>query len=156
MGSPISPSVANLLMEEFESKSISTAPNPSRLWLGCVDDTFMIQQAIYSQHFLQHIISIDLHIQITTEAAGSNGSIPFLDTPVSLGPNNTLTSVYRKLTHTDQYLHWDRHHNLSAKYSIFNTLTHRTGLFVPTHNYFGKRRNTLEKLFLGASTPHGP
>ena len=56
----------------------------------------------------------------------TDGSIPFLETSVSPVPENTLlTTVYRKPTHTDQYLHWDNHHYLSAKYSEFNTLTHR-------------------------------
>ena len=34
-------------------------------------------------------------------------------------------TVYRKPTHTDQYLQWDSHHNLSAKFSVINTLSHR-------------------------------
>ena len=33
--------------------------------------------------------------------------------------------MYHKLTHTDQYLQWDSHHSLSAKYSVIGTLTHR-------------------------------
>ena len=32
--------------------------------------------------------------------------------------------VYHKPTHTDQYLQWDSHHSLSAKYSVTGTLTH--------------------------------
>ena len=52
--------------------------------------------------------------------------MPFLDTLVILQPDGTLaTSVYRKPTHTDQHLQWDRHHNISAKYSVMNTLHHR-------------------------------
>ena len=34
MGSPISPLIANLFMEEFESKAISAVPNPTRLRLS--------------------------------------------------------------------------------------------------------------------------
>ena len=34
-------------------------------------------------------------------------------------------TVYRKLMHTDQYLQWDSHHHLSAKFSVTNTLSHR-------------------------------
>ena len=33
--------------------------------------------------------------------------------------------MYHKPTHTDQYLDWDSHHNLSAKYSVIGTHTHR-------------------------------
>ena len=91
-----------------------------------VDDIFVIQKAVYSHHFLQHINYIDPHIQFIVETSNTNGSIPFLDTLVSPEPDNSvLTTVYRKPTHTDQYLHWDYRHNLSAKYSVFTTLTHR-------------------------------
>ena len=33
--------------------------------------------------------------------------------------------MYCKPTHTDQYLQWDSHHSLSAKYSVIGTLAHR-------------------------------
>ena len=36
-----------------------------------------------------------------------------------------LTTVYRKPTHTNQYLEWDSHHAISAKYSDISTLFHR-------------------------------
>ena len=35
------------------------------------------------------------------------------------------TSVYRKETQRDQYLHWDSHHSISSKYSVVGTLFHR-------------------------------
>ena len=55
-----------------------------------------------------------------------DGSIPFLDTIVKPEADSTLSiTVYRKPTHTDQYLQWDSHHHLSAKFSVIHTLSHR-------------------------------
>ena len=34
-------------------------------------------------------------------------------------------TVYRKPSHTDQYLQWDSHHHLSAKLHVIHTLSHR-------------------------------
>ena len=51
---------------------------------------------------------------------------PFLDTLDTIEFNNTFTtSVYRKPTHKDQYLHWDSNHFITAKQSVYNTLAHR-------------------------------
>ena len=44
MGSPINPIVANLYMEYFKQKALSTATHPPRMWLRYVDDTFVIQK----------------------------------------------------------------------------------------------------------------
>ena len=60
-----------------------------------------------------------------------------LDTLLSSGPNNTLrNSVYRKPTHMDQYIHWENHHNLSAKYSVFNFPTHRARVVCSNQQLF--------------------
>ena len=54
------------------------------------------------------------------------GSLPFLDTLVTIEQVNTFsTTVYRKPTHTDQYLHCDSNHHITAKQGVFNTLAHR-------------------------------
>ena len=68
----------------------------------------------------------DLAIKFTVEGNQENGTIPFLDTLVKPDTDNTLSiTVYRKPTHTDQYLQWDSHYNLVAKYSVISTLPHR-------------------------------
>ena len=59
MGSPISPLIANMFMEEFEIKALSTAPHPHPLVAEVVDDTFVIQKAEHSQQLLQHINTQD-------------------------------------------------------------------------------------------------
>ena len=104
MGSPVSPIVANLYMECFERKALASAIHPPWVWYRFVDDTWVIQKQVHKQAFLDHINSIDPAIKFTVEGTQGNGAIP---------------------SHTDQYLQWDSHHSLSAKYSVIGTLTHR-------------------------------
>ena len=51
--SPISPIVANLFMEVFETKAINMATHLPSLWLRYVDGCCVIQMAEYSLLFLQ-------------------------------------------------------------------------------------------------------
>ena len=135
MGSPISPIVANLYMEDFEIKAISSAVHPPSLWRRFVDDTFVVIESSRKEEFLDHINNLDPHIQFTTEDAKPDGPLPFLDTLVHKQPDNSLlTSVYRKPTHTHLYLQWDSHHHLSAKYSVINTLRHRAKTVCSNHH----------------------
>ena len=109
--------------KSWKLKPLVPFPTPS-LWLRFVDDTFVINKAEHSQDLLQHINNQDPYIQFTVEPT-QQGSLPFLDTHVTIEPDNTFsTTVYRKPTHTDQYLHWDSNHHITAKQSVFNTLAH--------------------------------
>ena len=95
------------------------------MWVRYVDNTFVIQKD-HKQNFLVHINSVDPAIRFTVEANKEDGAIPFLDTTVKPESNGRLSiTVYRKPTNMDQYLQWDTHHHLSAKYSVMNTFTHR-------------------------------
>ena len=133
MGSPVSPIVANLYMESFKRKAITSAINPPQAWFRFVDDTWVIQQQAHKQGFLDHINSIDPAIKFTVEGNQANGAIPFLDTLVTPLADNSLSfQVYQKPTHTDQYLQWESHHSLSSKYSVIGTLTHRAKVVCTT------------------------
>ena len=79
MGSPISPIVANLFMEDLEIRALATSPCPPILWKKFVDDTFTIIKKSHKDAFLEHINSINNNIQFTCEEPRDNGSIPFLD-----------------------------------------------------------------------------
>ena len=126
---PLTPSLPTCSWKSFVVNTLSTAPHP-HLWLRFVDDTFVIQKAEHSQQLLHHINTQDPNIQFTVEEPDQDGSLPFLNTMVTPRPNNTLiTTVYRKPTHRDQYLHWDSNHYIAAKQCLQHTSKQGQGSF---------------------------
>ena len=122
---PLAPTLPPSSWKSLRSKPLAL-PRTSHLWLRFFDDIFVIQKAEHSQQLLQHSNTQDQNIQLTVQEPNQDGSLPFLDTKVTPGPNNTLiTTIYRKPAHTDQYLHWDSNLFIAAKHSVYNTLAHR-------------------------------
>ncbi|KAM4585669.1 uncharacterized protein V3H82_004644 [Fundulus diaphanus] len=128
MGSPVSPIVANLYMEEMEKRALGTfRGTPPSHWFRYVDDTFVKIQLKEVEAFTRHMNSVDNNIKFTREDANDN-KLPFLDCLVNMEGD---VEVYRKPTHTDQYLLFDSHHPLEHKLSVIRTLQHRAE-HVPT------------------------
>ena len=149
MGSPISPIVANLYMEQFEIRAIESSTNPPLLWRRFVDDTFVIMKKCHKEEFLQHLNSVDKNIQFTVEEPGPEGALPFLDILIKPDQEGRLhTTVYRKPTHTDQYLHWDNLHPVSSKYSVVGTLHHRAKTICSDQQLLKKEEDHLTKALI--------
>ena len=115
------------------------------------------QREVNKQNVLQHINSVDPAIKFTLEDNKEDVTIPFLDTIVKLEADGKLSiTANRKPTHMDQYLQWDSHHHLSAKYSVINTLTHRAKQSVTNLRYSQKNWSTSGKYSLSVHIPNGP
>ena len=67
MGSPVSPVVANLCVEEIEDSTINSTPIPPRYWKRYVDDSFCIIKKNAVSSFHDTLSSIDPHISFTIE-----------------------------------------------------------------------------------------
>ena len=56
----------------------------------------------------------------------SNGELVFLDTSLKQNNGEISVLIYRKSTHTDQYLHYSSHHETSCKESVLSSLFNGT------------------------------
>jgi len=80
----------------------------------------------------------------------SNGTIPFLYLLFRRQPDGAVsTEVYRKPTHTDQYLHFRSHHPINHKTGVVRTLMDRKDTMASTENDKNKEelhiRTALQK-----------
>ena len=88
-----------------------------KLWKRYVDDAMEVVRKGYEQELTEHLDSIDNtgSIKFTYEEESEN-SLPFLDTLMIRKEDGTVKLlVYRKKTHTGQYLNFTSHHPLLQK-----------------------------------------
>ena len=91
-----------------------------------MDDTFIIWKHGDRQldQFLDHINDLRPTIKFTMEKE-SNGELPFLDVLVKKSENQITTNVYRKPTHTGQYLNFMSNHSHTTKQGVVRSLLDR-------------------------------
>ena len=121
-----------------------------------MDDTFVVMKKAHKEEFLTHLNSVDSNIQFTTEEPRPDGSLPFLDILITPDKNGRLdTTVYRKPTHTDQYMYWDSHHTISSKYSVVGTLHHRAKTICSNRQLLQQEDEHLSEVLMNCKYPMG-
>ncbi|XP_072182282.1 uncharacterized protein [Diadema setosum] len=116
-------------------------------------NTFVILHEEESESFFGHINSLDTHISFTQETC-KDGHLAFLDVEVHVDSDGTLsTSVYRKPTHTDQYLNFQSHHPLVHKLAVIRTLFHRADTIVHSPPEVEKEKTNIKNALAGCGYP---
>ena len=107
MGNSLSPIVANLYMEFYETKLITTLPlyNNIHCWFRYVDDILaIIPNDFPVQQFLTQMNSLVDSIKFTYETQNNN-NISFLDLLICQNDTNLSFKIHRKPTSCNQLLH---------------------------------------------------
>ena len=116
---------SEIYMQSLETTDITTADHPPKVREHHVDDVFLIVHKIYLQELLEHINNLHPQTQFTKEE-DDNFTLPLFDTLVQRNHDETiLVKIYRKPTHTNQYLKFTSHNPISAKQSVITALFDR-------------------------------
>ena len=126
MGSPVSVVVANLVMEDVEERALATFLSSPRFWKRYVDDKCSALPRSLVDQFHKHLNSLEPCIQFSVESESEDRRLPFLDVQLCRDTDGTIsTSVYRKSTHTNQYLSFVLHHPTAHNVALVRTLMSR-------------------------------
>ena len=125
MGSPVSPVIADIFMEEFEDRAFATYLSVPRIWNRFVDDVIAVVKKDGGQPLLEHLNGQHPRIKFTMEEE-KDGSLPFMDIKFTRTPQGKLMrEVYQKPTHTNRYVQFDSHHPTAVKSGIVQGLAER-------------------------------
>ena len=76
----------------------------------------------------------------------SNRELAFLDTLLKRDNREISVSVYRKTTHTDQYLHYSSHHQTSCKESVVSSLFNRAYSIITNKDDLDKENARIKQV----------
>jgi hypothetical protein len=125
MGSPVSPVVANLVMEHLEETVLSNLTFKPLLYLRYVDDIFCIAKKTDIETIHNNFNSFHKKLQFTIELE-TNNSIPFLDLNIARNNDGRLvTDWYHKNTWSGRYLNYNSYLPLTYKINTITILTKR-------------------------------
>lgn len=116
MGATFAPSIANLYMGTYEEKWIKSSPYTDHLKLWCryINDIFLLWKGLVE--FLAWLNNRDNNIQFTHSHHANN--VTFLDVLVKRGERGCITSIYRKDTERNTFLHYSSAHPIQLRNSL--------------------------------------
>ena len=115
-----------IVMEDVEKRAFATFHSPPRFWKGYMDDTCTALPRDMVKSFHSRLNSIEPCIQFTVEEESEDRILPFLVVELCQDSDGTITtSVYRKTTHTNQYLSFASLHPVTHKVAVVRTLLSR-------------------------------
>ena len=125
MGSPFSPILADIVMDDLEKERLSSLGFQLPLYLRYVDDILIVAPHTEIENILQCFNTNQFNIKFTLEKEKER-PINFLDISITRKQDQKLSlNWYRKPTWSGRYLNFFSHHPLRYKKSVVNNLVDR-------------------------------
>ena len=151
MGSPLGPTLANIIMGYLEQEYFCNNKKPL-MYVRYVDDCFILfENKQECEEMFTAFNSLHPSIKFTQEAE-EDDSLPFLDVLVRRKDNKFLTSVYRKTTFTGQYVNFQSYCTKRRKVNLIRTLCDRAMKLCST-DYLNEEIETISKLMINNGFP---
>ena len=124
---------------------VSTALHPAKIWKRFAVDVYFILKHTPLENFFQHINNLHQNTKFTMEEV-RNGKLAFLDTLLKRNNGKVSVLVYRKPTHTNQYLHYSSLHQTSCRKSVVSSLFNRAHFIITNKDDLTKGSTKIKPL----------
>ena len=146
MGSPLGPVLANIFMVELESVLVPKLNDYVKKWRCFVDVTFVYVKRGSIEYVLSVLNSFHDNIKFTYEQENNN-RLPFLEVLFIRDNKIINTTVFRKDTYNDLYLHWDSFSPISWKRGTLKSLISRAYMICSNQSLLEKELKHLKNSF---------
>jgi len=146
MGSPISPIIADIVLQDLENKALEKLKFTPCFYLRYVDDIVLTLPSLEYNHTLNIFNSFHPRLQFTMETE-INGVLNFLDLTLILTNNYIKFDWFHKDTFSGRYLNFHSNHPICHKKGTIIGLVDRAILSNISPKKLGNvHQNSIEKL----------
>jgi len=124
MGSPLSPIIANMVMQDLEEDILKNLNTQPLLYYRYVDDIILSAHESEIQNILNRFNGYHHRLKFTCETE-VNRCLNFLDINVIIVNNRIITDWYQKKTSSGRYLSFHSNHPINHKVGTINNLIDR-------------------------------
>lgn len=145
MGSPLSPIIADLVMQDVEEKVSNSLDYPVTFYFRYVDDIILAAPAKNINEILRKFNNYHERLKFTIEYE-NNRCLSFLDLNLMVNDDTIIIDWYHKKTFSDRYLSYFSNHPMNQKLS---TIYGRQSDFTITSALSQEKSRVLYRNFSG-------
>ena len=157
-GKSISKPLAGIYMHWFERTYVFNDNNQFKdnivFWKRQVDDIFFVWKGSKEELelFVWLLNGVEYRVQFTLEVE-KEGFLPFLDVGLLKADGKLVTRIYRKPTHTQQYINWNSNHPKNMLLGDLKALIHRAHVICDLKEDLLEELDLLKDVFIGNGYP---
>jgi len=157
IGKSISKPLAGIYMHWFEENYVFKQENKEKLvyWKREMDDIFFVWRGTKDEleSFVWQLNGVEFKINFTLNHEEEN-FIPFLDVGITKKDGKLITKVYRKPTHTQQYINWKSNHPKNLLLGVMKGLIHRAHMLCDEKEDLLQELSLLRDVFIANGYPY--
>jgi hypothetical protein len=146
MGSPLSPIIADIVMQDIETVALKCIPSPPLFYYRYVDDILLAIKKDLVDNVVEVFNSLHDRLKFTLEVSDNN-SINFLDVSIIIDNNRITFDLYHKPTYSGRYLNFYSNHPPIHKKGVIYGLTDRI-VSLSHPKYFQKNFEKMIQILL--------